>query len=150
MKLSVRIFSIILLLALGSCSPHVGSVNAEGGSQPRFTFIGSSVSSLIVYRVPRKYLNKGIALDAVTKNGSDTQWRIDGMHDARTPINYGVVPKGMTEIVPAKPLSENTIYFASTYVGTEETGAFVGQYFRIQNGRTIEVHEDVDANSVNN
>ncbi len=150
MKSTVRIFTLSLLLLLNSCSPHVGSVNVEGENQPRFTFVGRSVSSLIVYRIPRQYLNKGILLDAVNKNGSDTQWRVDGMHYAGIPIRYGVVPDGMTEIVAVKPLAENTIYFASTYIGTEETGAFVGQYFIIRNGQTVEVHELLDENSVNN
>ena len=83
-------------------------------------------------------------------NNPDTQWRIDGHHDADLPINYGIVPSGMKELVPPKPLVEGTIYFVSSYIGTEDTGAFVGQYFKIQNGRATEFHEVIDEKNVNN
>jgi hypothetical protein len=150
MKLSITILLLSFLVVLSDCHLHVGSINVEGENQPRFTFIGKHVISLVVYRIPRKYLNKRIPLDEVTKNNPNIQWRIEGEHDATVPVNYGNVPEGMKEIVPAKPLAENTIYFASTYVGTEETAAFVGQYFVIRNGRTLEVHELLDENSVDN
>lgn len=149
-KSSLTILLLSLLLILNSCPPHVGSINVEGESQPRFTFIGTDVISLVVYRIPRKYLNKGIPLDEVTKDTPNIQWRVKGDHDARIPINYGVLPEGMKEVIPAKTLAENTIYLASTYIGTEETGAFVGQYFIIQDGRTVEVHEHLNENSVDN
>ena len=150
-KPATNIFLCGLLILFCGCRSHeVGRVNVDGDSKPRFTFTGLSVSHLLVYRVPRQYLSKGIPLNALTKDNPDTQWLIDGDHAADLPISYGSVPKEMKEILPPKPLVEGTIYFVSIYIGTEDTGAFAGQYFKIQNGRTIEVHEDVDEKAVHN
>jgi hypothetical protein len=145
------LFSLCSLLVLFSgCRSHeVGRVSVEGNSTPRFKFTGLSVTHLLVYQVPRQYLSKGIPLNELTKDNPNTQWLIDGVHDAHLPINYGSVPEGMKEIVSSKPLAEGTIYFVSTYIGTEDTGAFVGQYFKLQNGRTVEVHEDFGEKSEN-
>ncbi len=140
----IKILLLALLTACLSCRSHsIGRVNVDGDGRPRFTFTGLTVSYVVVYRVPAEYLNKGIPLDALTKDNPDTQWLIEGSHDARYVITYGFVPPGMKEILPAKPLAEGPIYFVSTYISTEDTGAFVGQYFRIQNGHSIEVHEEV-------
>jgi hypothetical protein len=95
-------------------------------------------------------LNKNIPLDEITKITPDTQWSVEGNHNVGIPISYGSIPEGMKEVVPAKPLADNTVYFVSTYVNTEETGSFAGQYFKIQNGRAIEVHGTVDESTVNN
>ena len=65
---------------------------------------------------------------------------LDGSHNAAEPIVYGVVPLGVKAEVPAKPLEEGVIYFVTSWVGTRDTGAFVGQYFRINNGHTEEFH----------
>jgi hypothetical protein len=142
-KGSIAAVSLALLVALASCRSYVGKVNIDGDSKPRFKFTGFTVSSLVVYRVPPEYLKKGIPLDALTKDNPDTQWITEGLHDADVPIAYGSVPHDMKETLPAKTLVEGTIYFVSTYVGTEGTGAFVGQYFRISNGQTSEFHDDV-------
>jgi hypothetical protein len=52
--------------------------------------------------------------------------------------------------VSPKPLAEGTIYFASTYVGTRDTAAFVGLYFQIQRGQAVEFHGSADENDINN
>jgi hypothetical protein len=132
-----------LLGVLAGCRSHAtGKVNVDGDAKPRFNFTGLTVSSLVVYSVP-PYLKKGIPLDALTKDNPDTQWIVEGLHTANVPITYGSVPADMKQIVAPKPLSDNTIYFVSTYIGTEDTGAFVGQYFRTRNGQTSEFHDDV-------
>jgi hypothetical protein len=82
-------------------------------------------------------------LDELKKDNPDTHWLLEGMHDANIPINYGIVPEGMKEIVRAKPLAEGEIYLASIYISTEETGTFVGQYFRMQSGQTIQINEPI-------
>jgi hypothetical protein len=140
----IKILLLALLTACLSCRSHsIGRVNVDGDGRPRFTFTGLTVSYVVVYRVPAEYLNKGIPLDALTKDNPDTQWLIEGSSEAQHVIRYGFAPQGMKEILPAKPLAEGPIYFVSTYISTEDTGAFVGQYFRIQNGHSIEVHEEV-------
>jgi hypothetical protein len=137
------VLSLMVLFTLSSCRRHVGTFNVGGDSRPRFTFSGSSLNHLLVYRVPRKYIDKQIPLDELKKDNPDTQWLLEGTHDANVHIDYGIVPKGMKEIVRAKPLAEGEIYLASIYISTEETGAFVGQYFRMESGRTIQINEPI-------
>jgi hypothetical protein len=150
MKLLISILSLTLLLVLSGCREHIGSVHVEGNSQPRFTFDGTHVSSLVVYRIPRKYLNKAIPVDEVYEDRPNVQWRVEGDHEAGVPINYGSLPEGMKERVTASPLTENTLYLTSTEIGTEDTRAFVGLYFMIRNGRVIEVPGQIDETSVDN
>ena len=141
---SFAAIAFALLGVLAGCRSHAtGKVNVDGDAKPRFKFSGLTVSSLVVYRVPPEYLKKGIPLDALTKDNPDTQWIVEGLHTANVPVTYGSVPGDMKQIVAPKPLADDTIYFVSTYIGTEDTGAFVGQYFRIRNGRTSEFHDDV-------
>ena len=141
----ITILLLVLLTACSSCRSHsIGRVNIDGDNGPRFTFTGVTVTYVLVYRVPPEYLSKGIPLDVLTKDNPDTQWLLEGSHEARDAIAYGFAPQGMKEVLPAKPLAEGPIYFVSTYISTEDTGAFVGQYFRIQNGHAIEVHETFD------
>lgn len=71
----------------------------------------------------------------------------DGRHNAAEPIIYGVVPAGVKALVPANPLQEHVVYFVSGYVNTRDTGAFVGQYFIIKDGRTQEFHGEGGENS---
>ena len=133
-----------LLGVLVGCRSHAtGKVNVDGGAKPRFTFTGLTVSSLVVYRVPAEHLKKGIPLDALTKDNPDTQWIVERLHTANVPITYGSVPVDMKQIVAPKPLVDDAIYFVSTYIGTEDTGAFVGQYFQVRGGQTSEYHEAV-------
>ena len=148
MKLPTFLVAVILVSLSSGCRDHsVGRLVVDGGSTPRFSFIGSSVSGLVVYRVPPEYLDKGIPLDETRKDGPNTFWMLDGDHNAAEPIIYGVVPAGVKAVVPAKPLQERAVYFVSGYVGTRDTGAFVGQYFIIHDGRTQEFHGEGGENS---
>lgn len=74
------------------------------------------------------------------EDNRNTHWFLDGNHDENEPIVSSIVPSGMKESAPAIPLAEGVIYFASSYGGTEDTGAFVGQCFEINNGRAEEFH----------
>ena len=139
---------ILLLCLCVDCRNHgVGQIKVDGDSTPRFSFVGSDVQGLVVYRVPPEYLSKGIPLDETRKEGSNTVWMLDGSHNAAEPIIYGVVPVGMKQTVSAKPLEEGMVYFVSGYVGTRDTAAFVGQYFIINNGHTQEFHGEGGENS---
>jgi hypothetical protein len=159
MRLTDKNILLVLLLILSGCASEIGSFNVEGESQPRFTFDTNQVSLLLVYRTLRKYLNGGIPLAEFSQNNSDErlgmknnpnmQWAIEGKHDARIPITYGNVPEGMKEIVPAKPLAENTAYFVCTHIG-RSAYSFAGRAFIIRDGRTIEVQGHLDEKSVDN
>jgi hypothetical protein len=52
------VLSLMVLFTLSGCRRHVGTFSVEGDGQPRFTFSGSSLNHLLVYRVPRKYIGK--------------------------------------------------------------------------------------------
>jgi hypothetical protein len=145
MKVPVTVLGLLLLFSLAGCRDHkVGAVHVDGDSKPRFRFVGLHVGRLVVYRVLDKYLKAGIPADELKENNANTQWFIEGNHTANEPILYGAAPPGMKEAFPAKSLDEGVVYFVSSYVGTYDTGAFVGQYFRIKNGRTEEFHEEVN------
>ncbi len=159
MRLFVSILSLTLLLILSGCSSEIGNFDVEGESQPRFTFTSNDVDLLLVYRIPRKYLNGGIPLAEFSQNNPDSQlgmksnpnmqWAIEGHHDASIPIDYGKLPEGMKEILTAKTLEENTVYFVCTHIG-KSAYSFAGRAFIIQNGRTVEIQAHIDENSVNN
>jgi hypothetical protein len=139
----IKALLLILVMGFFGCRSHsTGRVNVHGDQSPHFTFTGDTVTYVLVYRVPAEYLSKGIPLKVLTKDNPDTQWVIEGTHEARDPIRYGLAPQGMKELVAPKALTDGPTYFVSTYIGTEDTAAFVGQYFKLQNGRAIEVHED--------
>jgi hypothetical protein len=139
------ILGLLALLSLAGCRDHsLGEVHVDGDSKPRFKFVGEHVGRLVVYRVPDKYLRQGIPLDELDESKPNVQWFIEGSHEASEPILYGVAPPGTKAAFPAKLLDEGVVYFVGSWVGTRDTGAFVGQYFRIQNGRTEEFHEEVN------
>ena len=141
MRFSTTLVTILLFCLFVGCRDHsVGQIKVDGDSTPRFSFVGSNVDGLVVYRVPPQYLSKGIPLDETRKEGPNTLWMLDGSHNAAEPIIYGVVPVGVKAMVSAKPLEEGVVYFVSGYVSTPDTGAFVGQYFIINNGHTQEFH----------
>jgi hypothetical protein len=117
-------------------------VHVDGEGKPRFSFNGLTVSSLVVYEVPDQYLKKGIPLSELKATNANTRWFLEGQHNAKEPIEYGKAPVGMKESAAAKPLADGVVYFVSSYVGTRDTGAFAGQYFRIRNGRVEEFHEE--------
>jgi len=159
MKFSIRALTLATLLFLSACATEVGSVDVEGESQPRFVFDTREVSLVVVYRVPRKYINDGIPLDAIFKNAPDPReglkkntdvlWAVDGKHDASIPLTYGSLPEGMTELVPAKPLAENTVYFVCTFIG-RNAYSFAGRNFVIRDGKTIQIQSHIDENTVKN
>ncbi len=140
-KFVILIGGLILVLSSSACRSHkLGEVHVEGVGTPTFRFVGLNVGSLVIYQVPDRYRKSGIPLDELKEDNPNTHWFVQGNHEANEPIVYGMVPSGMKEFAPAKPLDEGVIYFASSYVGTEDTGAFVGQYFKIKNGRAEEFH----------
>jgi hypothetical protein len=49
----------------------------------------------------------------------------------------------MKESATSKPLTEGVVYFVSGYVNTRDMGAFVGNYFRIRDGKVEEIHEEI-------
>lgn len=143
MKCIVIVLGLLLIASLAACRNHsVGEVHVDGDAKPRFRFVGLNVGSLVVYQVPEQYLKAGIPLGELKEDNPNTHWFLEGSHDASQPIFYGTAPSGMKEAAPAKPLVEGVVYFASSYVGTQDTGAFVGQYFKIKNGRAEEFHEE--------
>jgi hypothetical protein len=140
-KIVILLSAWMLVLSSLACRSHkLGEVHVEGVAKPTFRFVGFNVGSLVIYQVPERYLKSGIPLDELKEDNPNTRWFLDGDHDANEPIVYGIVPSGMKEFSPAKPLVEGVTYFASSYVGTEDTGAFVGQYFRIRNGQAEEFY----------
>jgi len=116
---------------------------SKGDNNPRFSFVGVNVNSLVVYEVPKQYLEKGVPLDELKAENPNTKWFLEGQHDAKVTIEYGKAPVGMKESASSNPLTEGVIYFVSSYVGTRDTGAFVGNYFRIRNGKAEEIHEEI-------
>jgi hypothetical protein len=88
-------------------------VHLDGERVPRFSFVGRTVSSLIVYEVPAYYLKKAFPLNECKETNPSTKWFVEGHHDAKEPIEYGNLPVGMKEFAGAKPLAEGVIYFAS-------------------------------------
>jgi hypothetical protein len=142
-EFKILILMLLLMASMWGCRSHkVGEVHVEGEGKPHFRFVGLNVGRLVIFEVPQPYLKDGIPLDELKDDNPNTQWFLEGSHKASEPIIYGSVPSGMKEFAPAKPLAEGVIYFASSYVGTEDTGAFVGQYFKIKNGRAEEFHEE--------
>jgi hypothetical protein len=140
-KLVILVGGLLLVLTSSACRSHkVGQVHVDGLGKPIFRFVGRNVGRLVVYEVPERYLKSGIPLDELKESNANTQWFLEGNHNASEPIVYGIVPSGTKEFAPARPLAEGVIYFASCYVGTEDTGGFVGQYFKISNGRAEEFH----------
>jgi hypothetical protein len=142
-KFITLLSGLMLVLSLSACRSHkLGEIHVEGDGKPTFRFVGLNVGRLVIYQVPERYLESGIPLDELKEDNPNTHWFLEGSHQANVPIGYGTVPSGMKEFAPAKPLAEGVIYFASSYVGTEDTGAFVGQYFKIKNGRAAEFYGD--------
>lgn len=120
--------------------PGVG-VAGEGGNLPYFIFSGGSVSMLLVSR-KRKRRNNASPTELNPKDSLDTQWLIEGRHDASAPITYGVVPSGMSGVVSAKPLVEGEFYFIQSKVHASDKSFLAEQYFRIQDGKVVEVPEN--------
>jgi hypothetical protein len=141
MKSSALVLALVLLLTAACRDHNVGQVHVDGEGIPRFRFVGLTVSNLVVYEVPDQYLKEGIPLNELKATNPNTRWYVEGEHDAKEPIEYGKAPAGMQESAAAEPLADGKIYFASSYICTRDTGAFVGQYFRIRNGRAEEFHE---------
>jgi hypothetical protein len=145
MKLIRGIAGLLLTAALilSGCEdmPHM---NVQGGTHPRFVFHGSQVSYLLVYRIPPRYLNGGIPVDELEKDIANKQWLIEGDHDAKIPIDYGVTPRDMKELISPKPLVEGVIYMVQAYMGAGDIGANSGQNFMIKNGTVVEIADAVD------
>jgi hypothetical protein len=79
-------------------------VHVDGEANPRFSFTGLTVSSLVIYEVPDQYLKEGIPLNELKATNPNTKWFVEGPHDAKEPIEYGKAPAGMKESAAAKPL----------------------------------------------
>ena len=142
-KSAILVLGLLLTISSACRSHKVGEVHVEGVGKPIFRFVGRDVGNLVIYEVPERYLKSGIPLDELKETNANTRWYLEGTHSASQPIVYGSAPSGMKEFAPATPLVEGVVYFASSYVGTEDTGAFVGQYFKISNGRAEEFHGEV-------
>jgi hypothetical protein len=159
MRLFTKITALITLLILSGCASEIGSFDVEGESQPRFIFDTKHVGLLLVYRTPRKYLNGGVPLSEFfqndqevrlgLKNNPNIQWAIEGDYDGSRPITYGSLPEGMKEIVPAKLLAANTAYVVCAHIG-RSAYSFAGRTLIIRDGKTIQVYDYIDENSVKN
>lgn len=117
------------------------AVAGEGGDLPYFIFSGGSVSMLLVAR-RRKRRNNAPPSELDPKDCLDTQWLIEGHHDASAPIIYGIVPSGMSGVVSAKPLVEDESYLIQSKIHANDDSSFVERYFRIQDGNVVEVPEN--------
>src|SRR5438445_11208936 len=144
MKLLKRTAVLLFAALTLTCCEDMPHMNVQGGAQPHFVFHGSHVSYLLVYRIPPKYINVGIPVDELEKDVANKQWLIEGEHDARLPIDYGVNPLGMKEIIPPKPLVEGVIYMVQAYMGSGDIVASAGRNLMIKNGNVVEIYDLVD------
>jgi len=105
----------------------------EATDPPTFTFSRSTVTDgLLVYHLRGDRANQGgILLDTLLADKENTCWMIEGEHDNKIPIRYGIVPMGMKVSIEAKPLVEGEYYMV--YVTS-----LVGAKFVIKDGRAEE------------
>jgi len=124
--------TLLMVLAFQSC--HVQpEVRVEPGNPPTFTFSrGTAADGLLVYHLKGDQAHKGIFLDKLLADKENTSWMIEGEHDNKIPITYGVVPMGMKATIQAKPLIEGEYYMV--YVTS-----LVGAKFLVRNGRAEQV-----------
>ena len=142
-------FAILLLISLISLRcDRIIAVNVEGGDPPIFNLHGDEnwVRELTIYHITKE--------DAETKTGQGTKidkpllykdfmdipekmmWSISGKCLVRRPFVYGVVPDGMEEKVPAKPLIEGEYYFVYIF---RRSGPCPGMLFTIRDGKAVEL-----------
>ena len=66
----------------------------------------------------------------VEEDGGDVWGAVseDGAHAIATPVRYGVVPTGATELTPPSPLSAGTAYSVSVFrwTGPPQDGTLIG------------------------
>jgi hypothetical protein len=132
------ILLLVSLLIISNCTPeNPVEVHIEEGFPPRFLLSDSRlVRSLFVYHIPAELANKSIPVEQMKKDDPNIMWMIEGHPYQNVPINYGVVPDGMIEVIKAKPLSEGEHYLV---FGTANAhGGMVGARFVIHNGRAYE------------
>jgi len=99
---------VVLLFQSCEIPPEV---RVQPTNPPTFIFSsGTRVDMLLVYHLSHDQPDKGVFLDAVLEDKPNIFWMVEGNHDQRLPINYGIVPKSMKETVPAKALIEGEYY----------------------------------------
>jgi len=105
-------FPWAMILAFQGCEVPP-QVRVEPTNPPTFTFSsGTAADMLLVYHLKGDLAQKpGIFLENLLADKENTSWMIEGEHDNKIPITYGVVPTGMKETVQAKPLIEGEYYF---------------------------------------
>jgi hypothetical protein len=132
-----RIWAVLLLGVSLSCGYESSlEVNLQSGAPPQFTLSGGkALGSFFVYRIPEGLADEPVPTDKMTKESPDMTWLIEGRRSEEGPITYGAVPKGMQEVIPAKPLQEGEHYLV---FGTSlSQGGFKGLRFVINDGNAV-------------
>ena len=128
---------LMLLLALWSCACETPvHVAVTEGSFPQFTCdYANRLSDLVIFRIPPDYLGKGgFPMDIL--NDQTKVWEIVRERDKPIDlITYGVVPKGMTERLVAKPLEEGAYYLVMCE--QNGNGGCYGTSFIVENGKAV-------------
>jgi hypothetical protein len=65
-RLHHKMLIVIVGLLLAACE-DVPYMHVQGASRPRFVFHGANVFSLLVYRIPPKYINESIPLEVLQR-----------------------------------------------------------------------------------
>src|SRR2546426_12643953 len=110
----VRIAALMFfLIVMNSCvDGNRETVEVRGGEPPHFIFSNADrLAKVLVCRIPPDLVAKQIPASILTRENPDMMWWVEGKSQKNETITYGVVPDGMSVVVPANPLIEDQEYF---------------------------------------